>query len=441
MATSILTVSELNRLARSAIEQRLPLLWVTGEVSNLTRAPSGHIYFSLKDAAAQVRCVMFRSRAQLLPWRLENGQQVEAQVLASLYEPRGEFQLGVEALRRAGLGKLYEAFVRLREKLAAQGVFDAAGKRALPRFPGCIGVVTSPKAAALHDILVALARRAPNVPVIVYPTLVQGEAAAAQIAAAVGAAGQRTECDVLLVARGGGSLEDLWAFNDEALALAIRACPIPVVTGIGHETDVTIADLAADLRAATPTAAAELATAGWHAAAEEVAALGMALRQSMRQRLEKRMQAVDLLEHRLVHPAARLAGARQRLSLLASRLAATARQAQHRNAAKLSALQLRFSQRRPATDAARNRLSHAARALQQAAGTQLAARRARLDALGAALAALSPEATLNRGYSIVRRADDNSLVRNAATLKQGDALNLRFAQGGSEAVVIRTVPD
>jgi len=440
LAPSILTVSELNRLARSAIEQRLPLLWVTGEVSNLTRAPSGHIYFSLKDNTAQVRCVMFRSRAQTLPWRIENGQQVEAQVLASLYEPRGEFQLNVETLRRAGLGKLFEAFVQLREKLSAQGLFDASGKRALPRFPRCIGIVTSPKAAALHDVLVALARRAPHVPVILYPTLVQGEGAAAQIAAAVAAAGQRAECDVLLVGRGGGSLEDLWAFNDEALALAIRACPIPIVAGIGHETDVTIADMAADVRAATPTAAAELASAGWHAAAEGVAALGLALRQTMRQRLERRMQATDLLAHRLVHPAERVARARQRLSLLAAKLTANADGASHRRAAALAAMQLRFSRLRPTTDTSRNRLSHADRALRQAMTTQITSRRSHLETLRTALAALSPEATLNRGYSIVRRAD-GGVVRDGATLSEGETLGLRFAKGGGKAVVIKAVPD
>jgi exodeoxyribonuclease VII large subunit len=440
LATSILTVSELNRLARSAIEQRLPLLWVTGEVSNLTRAPSGHVYFSLKDSAAQVRCVMFRSRAQLLPWRLENGQQVEAQVLASLYEPRGDFQLNVEGMRRAGLGKLYEAFVQLREKLAAEGLFDPSCKRALPRFPRCIGIVTSPKAAALHDVLVALARRAPHVPVILYPTLVQGEGAAAQITAAVAAAGQRAECDVLLVGRGGGSLEDLWAFNDEALARAIRACPIPIVAGIGHETDVTIADMASDLRAATPTAAAEFASAGWHAAAEEIEALSLALRQRMQQQLDRRMQATDLLAHRLVHPADRLARARQRLSLLAARLTAGAAAGRHRHSAALSAMQFRFSQLRPNIETARNRLQHADRALRQSFAAQTAARGARLDTLRAALAALSPQATLNRGYSIVRRAD-GSLVRDAATIKEGDALKLRFAKGDGEAVVIKSIPD
>lgn len=440
LTSPILTVSELNRLARAAIEQRLPLLWVAGEISNLTRAPSGHCYFSLKDAAAQVRCVMFRGRAQLVPWRLENGQQVEALALASLYEPRGDFQLNLESLRRAGIGKLYEAFVQLRERLAAEGLFDAATKRALPRFPRCIGVVTSAKAAALQDILAALARRAPHVPVIVYPTLVQGEGAAAQISAAIATAGRRGECDVLLVARGGGSLEDLWAFNDEAVARAIRACPMPVVAGIGHETDTSIADMAADLRAATPTAAAELASAGWHAAAEEIAGLALALKNSLHQTLEQRMQAVDLLARRLIHPAEQLARTRQRLAHLATRLtAALGRQLQrHRN--RFAAARLNFMRVRPTTEATRNRLLRAEQGLHQATTARLARQRARLDRLATALAALNPAAVLERGYSIVRGAD-GGIVRDSASLHAGETLSLRFAKGHGEAIVIRAVPD
>ena len=440
MPPSVLTVSELNRLVRTAIEQRLPLLWVSGEVSNLTRAPSGHCYFSLKDSAAQVRCVMFRGRAQILPWRLENGQQVEAQALATLYEARGEFQLNVEGLRRAGLGKLYEAFVRLRQRLAAEGLFDAAAKRPLPRFPRAIGIVTSPRAAALSDVLVALGRRAPHVPIIIYPTLVQGDGAAAQIAAAVALAGARGECDVLLVVRGGGSLEDLWAFNDEGLARAIRACPLPVVAGIGHETDLSIADLAADLRAATPTAAAELASAGWHAAAEEIGALADNLRTTLRQTLERRMQAVDILAHRLIHPSEQLARTRQKLGHLATRLAAALARKLHRRQAELAAAQLRLARRQPSIAGALLRLASAAQGLRQAAAAHVAARHAQLERLTAALAALSPQATLGRGYSIVRNAA-GTIVVDGATLRVGEALSLRFAHGGGDAVVTRAVPD
>ena len=440
MPSPVLTVSELNRLARTAIEQRLPLLWVSGEISNLTRAPSGHFYFSLKDSAAQVRCVMFRGRSQLLSWRLENGQQVEAQALATLYEARGDFQLNVESLRRAGLGKLYEAFVQLRDRLASAGLFDEASKRPLPRFPRRIGIVTSPRAAALRDILAALSRRAPHVPIIIYPTLVQGEGAGTQIAAAIDAAGNRKECDVLLVARGGGSLEDLWAFNDEAVARAIRACAIPVVTGIGHETDVTIADMAADMRAATPTAAAEFASAGWHSAAEEIAACNDALKQALRLAIERRMQAVDLLAHRLVHPAEQLARTRQRLSHLATRLSATINRKLHRRETELTSAHLRFARLRPTTEKTRSRLAGAGQGLHQGGLALIAGHRSRLEHLGMALAALSPSATLGRGYSIVRDAQGR-IVRDSASVGAGDALSLRLANGRVEAVVTSTVPD
>ncbi|WIM06640.1 MAG: exodeoxyribonuclease VII large subunit [Candidatus Nitricoxidivorans perseverans] len=397
MLPEILTITELNRLARSALEQRFPLLWVTGEISNLIRAASGHFYFSLKDENAQVRCAMFRARAQALPWRVENGQQVEARALVTLYEARGDFQLNVETLRRAGLGRLYEAFLQLREKLSREGLFDDARKRDLPRFPRVVGIVTSPRAAALRDVFAAFARRAPHVPLIVYPTLVQGSDAAGQIAAALSAAGGRNECDLLLLVRGGGSLEDLWSFNEEAVARAIAACPLPVVSGVGHETDVTIADLAADRRAATPTAAAELASAGWFAVARETAGIGATLRAALRSKLEKRMQALDLLARRLVHPAQRLAGARQQLGHLATRLTAACE-----------------------------------RRLQRQSG--------RLERLAAGISALNPQAVLARGYAIARDARGR-VVRDSRQIATDETLSLRFAKGGGEAVVTRTFPD
>src|SRR5919204_158850 len=256
----VLSVSELLRSVRDTLERRFPLLWVRGELSNLSRAASGHCYFTLKDGQAQVDCVMFRSRAAALDWELREGAQVEARVLVTLYEPRGRFQLTVEAMRPAGLGPLYERFLRLKEKLEREGLFAAAAKRELPSHPACIGIVTSLKAAALRDVLTTLARRNAAIPVIVYPAPVQGEGAATRIAAVLRRANARGECDVLLLVRGGGSIEDLWQFNEEVLARAIRASRIPVVVGVGHETDFTIADFAADARAPTPTAAAELAS-------------------------------------------------------------------------------------------------------------------------------------------------------------------------------------
>lgn len=418
MPPEVLTVADLNRLARNALEREFPLLWVAGEVSNLTRAPSGHVYFTLKDDQAQVRCAMFRSRAQLLAWKLENGQQVEARALVTLYEARGEFQLNVEAIRRAGLGRLYEAFLRLKEKLAAEGLFAEERKRPLPRFPRRIGIVTSPRAAALHDVVVTLARRAPQLPIVVYPTLVQGNDAPAQIAAALRAAGERNECDLLLLVRGGGSLEDLWAFNDEGVARAIAASSIPVVSGIGHETDLGIADLAADRRAATPTAAAELASAGWFEAAAEIAAIEASLRANMRATLERRMQRLDLLASRLVHPAERLARSRQRLAHLASRLAATGERLAARRRQQLAAISLRLAHARPT----------------------LEARRTRLARIEASLKALDPRAALARGYALVR-APDGQLVRSHRQLAIGMHLDLRFAEGGADVVVTNPMPD
>lgn len=414
----IITVAELNRLARNALEREFPLLWVAGEVSNLTRAPSGHYYFTLKDGDAQVRCAMFRSRAQSVPWRLENGQQVEARALVTLYEARGDFQLNVESLRRAGLGRLYEAFLKLREKLGAEGLFAEDRKRPLPRFPRRIGIVTSPRAAALRDVAVTLARRAPNVACVVYPTLVQGAEAAAQIAEAIGLAGTRSECDLLLVVRGGGSLEDLWSFNEEVVARAIAACPIPVIAGVGHETDVTIADLAADRRAATPTAAAEIASAGWFEAGAEVAQLGAALRAAMDRSLERRMQRLDLLARRLVHPAERLARSRQHLDHLASRLTSAGERLTTRRRQQLADLRLRLARARP----------------------NLERHRTRMASLAAGLAALNPQAALARGYALVR-TPDGQLVRSHRQLGDGMRLDLRFAEGAAEALVSKIIPD
>lgn len=412
MSNDIYTVSELNRAVRQLLEQNFPLLWVSGEISNLTRAASGHLYFSLKDAQAQVRCVMFRSRAQLIPWRLENGQQVEAQTLVTLYEARGDFQLNVESLRRAGIGRLYELFLQLREKLAREGLLDAARKRPLPRFPRRVGIVTSPQAAALSDVIAAFARRAKHVELIVYPTLVQGAEAPATIKAALSRAYARAECDVLLIVRGGGSLEDLWAFNDEMVARQIAAAPMPTIAGIGHETDTTIADLVADQRAATPTAAAELASAGWHAAAAELATLSESLQRAMQTALEACMQAVDRLALRLIHPQQRLAAERPRLEALGHRLRA--------------ALHRRLTQQA--------RLTPLEHRLRQAIHDRLARSQKRLSRCQGALAGLSPLATLERGYSIVRTAD-GMIVRDAAQLAPGQRVELQFARGAAAGTI------
>ena len=440
MPSEVISVAELNRRVRASIERALPLTWIAGEVSNLTRAASGHVYFTLKDTAAQVRCVMFRSRAQIVPWRLENGQQVEASALASLYEARGDFQLNVEALRRATatLGQLYEAFLRLREKLAAEGLFDVTRKREPPPYPKRIGIVTSKQAAALRDVIAALARRAPHVELIIYPTPVQGTDAPAAIVAALDTAARRGECDVLLIVRGGGSIEDLMAFNDEAVARAIAASPVPTFCGVGHETDTTIADYVADRRAATPTAAAELASAGWFAAANEVAGLGTMLHDTMQDRVETLMQHIDLLGHRLVHPAQRLLALGQRLDHLSTRLASAGHATAQARRSRLQALQLRLrppelASRRRATERLGGRLATAATAMHGHRSMQLAR-------LQSALAALNPQATLARGFAIVRD-NTNAIVRDASRLAPDAAIRLQFERGSATALVTKTFPE
>jgi exodeoxyribonuclease VII large subunit len=436
-ATPILSVSALNRLIRETLERAVPLSWISGEVSNLTRAASGHFYFSLKDATAQVRCVMFRNRAQLVPFDIANGQQVEIRALATLYEPRGDFQLNVESVRRAGLGALFEAFARLKDKLLAEGLFDDARKRALPRYPRCIGIVTSLQAAALRDLLAALARRAPHVAVLIHPVPVQGEGAAAAIGDALRVAALRNECDVLIVARGGGSIEDLWAFNDEHLARAIAACPLPVIAGIGHESDFTIADLVADRRAATPTAAAELASAGWFAACGETSALGRKLQGAIGATLATRRQQIDLAARRLIHPAQRLRESAARLAHLAARIASAAARAIERQQDQLGRLRLVWRVRRPDTASLRSRLDSAGSRLHASRAGHHGDLAAKLARLADALGHLNPQATLERGYSITRAAD-GSVVRNSKTVSPGQQVSIRFAAGTAAATITRS---
>lgn len=433
----ILSVSALNRLARQTLENRFPLLWVGGEISNLRRPASGHIYFALKDEAAQVDCVMFRGRAQLLPFRLQDGMSVEARALVTLYEARGGFQLNVEALRHAGIGALFESFARLRAKLEQEGLFTSDRKLPLPRFPRRVGIVTSLQAAALHDILAALARRAAHLPIVIYPTPVQGEGAAANIAEAIRTAAGRAECDVLIVARGGGSIEDLWAFNEEAVARAIDASPIPVITGIGHETDTTIADLVADCCAATPTAAAELASAGYVEVLGDLSRQANALRTEMRRRLQERMQRIDLLARRLLHPGERLGRLRAEAAHLATRLHSALRQRADTSALALERLEARLARNKPDLRHRRRHLDELAQRLRSSAALGLSRHEARLSNLSAGLEHLNPHAVLQRGYSLARRAD-GSIVRSSAQLAAGDALHLTFSEGEAEAQILRT---
>jgi len=436
----VLTVSELNRMARRALESQLPLLWVEGEVSNFTRAASGHWYFSLKDATAQVRCVMFRGRNQFADFTPANGDHVEIRALPSLYEARGEFQLGAEAIRRAGAGRLYEAFLRLKAKLEAEGLFDPMTKRALPRFPRTVGIVTSPQAAALHDVLTALARRMPGLPVILYPTPVQGAGAGAQIAAAIRTAGARAECDVLLVCRGGGSLEDLWAFNDEAVARAIAASPMPVVSGVGHETDFTLADFAADLRAPTPTAAAELASPVRLELLQQLDHLARQLHHHHARRQHSEMQRLDYLARRLVHPAEQLRRRQTELNQLAQRLHHASDTRLTREQLRIARLSQRLVTPRHVIQREQQRLGALGLRAQRAVQGGFGQHRLNLARLASSLAHLNPEGVLARGYSIVQR-ENGSVVQDAAMLDAGEKIGIRLHRGQVRATVDSTRKD
>lgn len=392
----VLSVSELNRLARETLERSFPLFWIGGEICNLTRAASGHWYFSLKDERAQVRCVMFRSRNSYLDWTPREGDKVEARALVTLYEARGDFQLTVEFLQRAGLGALFEAFERLKARLEAEGLFDNARKRPIPVHPRRIGIVTSPDAAALRDVLITLRRRMPAIPVVLYPTPVQGKGAAALIAAAIGKAGQRAECDVLIVCRGGGSIEDLCQFNEEIVARAIADCPIPVISGVGHETDFTIADFVADRRAATPTAAAELVTPDRTALLRTLRQLQQHMARQLGHLLSRRMQQLDYLARRLLSPGQRIAQQRNHLAHLHARMLAAVMNQLQRRQRQLAHLQ--------------QNLKH-----------------------------LNPEAVLTRGYALVQ-AEDGSLVRSSRVLQTGQKVRLRLAEGQADAAIVDTKP-
>jgi exodeoxyribonuclease VII large subunit len=432
-----LSVTRLNALARRALERALPLLWVAGEISNFTRAPSGHCYFTLKDERAQVRCVMFRTRAQLQDWSPANGAQVEVRAAPSLYEARGEFQLTVEFMRRAGLGALFERFARLKARLEAEGLFAAQRKRALPRFPARIGLVTSPGGAALRDVLTTLRRRMPRIPIVLYPTPVQGEGAAAQIAGMLALAGRRSECDVLILCRGGGSIEDLWSFNEEAVARAIAACPIPVVTGVGHETDFTIADFVADARAATPTGAAALASPDRYELRGQLRAVGSHLRRNLYRALERRMQQTDLLARRLVHPGERIARRLAELAHLRSRLTSVRARVQERAQSALERAAQRLTAARPDVDSLLEQQARLRERLRRAAAHGMQQRAATLERLEAHLKHLDPRQVLERGYAIVTD-EQGGIVRSHAQLAVGSDVHMALAQGAARARVTGT---
>ncbi|MDO6385796.1 exodeoxyribonuclease VII large subunit [Uliginosibacterium sp. 31-12] len=437
VGTRVSSVSDFVLQLRSLIEANCPLGWVGGEVSNLVRAASGHLYFTLKDERAQLRCAMWRNKAALLPFQLNEGMQVEVRAQATIYEARGDLQLSIESVRKAGLGNLFEAFLRLKARLEAEGLFEAARKRALPPLPHGIGIVTSPAGAALHDVLSTLRRRAPGLLITIYPTLVQGDAAGAQIAAAIEQAGSRAArdgCEALIVCRGGGSIEDLWAFNHEAVARAIAACPIPVISGVGHETDTTLADYAADLRAPTPTAAAELISAGLYGLRQRLPQLQTALARSGERRLQQAAQRLDELQRRLLHPRARLARSHERLTNLRLRLQQASRNSLLHKGARLETQTARLHACLPGTAVLHARLERAAHNLVRNGQWRITNTRRQLDSLAGQLAALNPDAVLARGYAVVRN-ERGEVLRDADVAHNGEAINIQLANSQLRARV------
>ena len=433
-ASPVLTVTALNAQVARLLERSFPLTWIGGEISNFTRASSGHWYFTLKDDAAQVRAVMFRGRAQYAGFIPREGDKVEVRALVTLYGARGDYQINVEAIRRAGVGALYEAFLRLKERLGAQGLFDPENKRPLPLFTRSVGIVTSEQAAALRDILSALKRRAPHVNIVLYPAPVQGQGAAQKLADAIATASLRAEVDVLLVCRGGGAIEDLWSFNEEVVARAIAGCSMPVIAGIGHETDFTIADFAADLRAATPTAAAELAAtprADWMAS---LAADATDLRRAMRRTLNEANQGLDNLSRRLQSPSAQIGHQRLKLVALSTAMTHAVRAPVQRHGFALAQLRARWVSHRPDVRAARADIAQLQRRCAATLAGQLARQRDALGALAAQLELLNPQRTLERGYAIVRDAR-GKVLRSPGQIRPQETISVRLAEGSAEVGV------
>jgi exodeoxyribonuclease VII large subunit len=427
----VFTVSRLNREAKALLEGSFPLLWVEGELSNLSRPASGHLYFTLKDAQAQVRCALFRGSQRHVSIAPKDGMQVLVRARVSLYEGRGDYQLIVESLEEAGEGALRRAYEQLRNRLSQEGLFDGARKKPLPRLPKRIGIITSPSGAVLHDILTTLKRRFPAIPVLLHPVPVQGEGAAEKIAAMIRLAGQRRDCDVLILARGGGSLEDLWAFNEEVVARAIHACPVPIVCGVGHETDVSIADFVADARAPTPTAAAEMLSpnqSDWLLALEQKE---QRLVRLLRDRLRAVQQQLDYLGTRLVHPHERLARLGERLRVLGTRLRLAQFHIRERAAHNLFSLHAHLLRHNPKAQLREHQLHSRHLHTQLATAMRRVLERTREQVARAiqTLDTLSPLATLARGYAIIENPVTGVVVRAAGEVRPGDRVRARLARG------------
>jgi len=387
--TKVFSVKEINRLVRELLEQSFPSFWITGEISNFISASSGHWYFSLKDEEAQVRCTMFKNKNMAAEWIPKNGEKIEAKCLIGLYEARGEYQLNIELIRHAGSGLLSEAFNQLKEKLLKEGLFEASRKKTIPQIPQTIGIITSLTGAAIEDILITLKRRSPHIPIIIYPSLVQGKEAPAAIVKAIETANVRMECDVLIIARGGGSIEDLWAFNEEIVARAIATSKIPTITGVGHETDTTIADFVSDLRAPTPSGAAELVTSYTVELIKTIQVYKNQLNKLMASLIRELIQKIDYLEKRLISPRQQIQRQKEQI--------------------------YQYIQR-----------------INQSMKSLIIQYHLHIDKLKLNLDHLSPHAVLSRGYSIVTDAD-GQIVNNVTQLKLDDKIHIQLNHGQADA--------
>ena len=385
----VFSVKEINRLVRELLEQSFPSFWISGEISNFISASSGHWYFSLKDDEAQVRCTMFKNKNMAADWTPKNGEKIEAKCFIGLYEARGEYQLNIDLIRHAGAGLLSEAFNQLKEKLLKEGLFETSRKKLMPQFPRSIGVITSPSGAAIEDILTTLKRRSPHIPIFIYPSLVQGKEAPLAIVKTIETANIRMECDVLILARGGGSIEDLWAFNEEIVARAIVASKIPTITGVGHETDTTIADFVSDLRAPTPTGAAELVTSHTVELVKTIQAYKNQLNKVMAGVIRELMQKIDYLEKRLISPRQQIQRQKEQIHQYIQRI---------NQSMKNAMIQYRLE----------------------------------VDKLKLNLDHLSPHAVLSRGYSIITNVD-GQIVNNVNQLKLDDKIRIQLNHGQADA--------
>ena len=429
----IYSVSQLNQEVKQLLQQNFPLLWIEGELSNVARPASGHIYFSLKDEFAQIRCAMFRNANRQLPFRTEDGMHVQVRARVGIYEPRGEYQLTVEYMEEAGVGVLQRKFEELKRKLNAEELFESAHKQPIPVLPKSLGIISSASGAAVHDILSILQRRFPLLAVHIYAVPVQGEASANAIVDALQAIHQQDNCDVIILARGGGSIEDLWSFNEEIVARAIFAAKIPIVTGIGHEIDITIADFVADLRAATPSAAAELIVPHQDELFASLAQLKKSLLYFIQSYMGTLHQTTDWASQRLVflHPKATIQRNKQQLAeMKRCAVSAVALNLYHKSN-QLDQQLIRFENQSPKShvDEAKNKLRNLRAHLGRLIRRQLDRRCHELETLARTLDVVSPQDTLNRGYAIVTRAEDGKIVDNADQVSVYDKILIQLAKG------------